>query len=221
MTLRLFFILILLFSCSSVNAQIISDSTSNFYVAGSVGQAQHNLQNDLGTYGRSQTLPRFNFEVGYALNSRTFDKLYFAPSLGISFQQMSLKPLSQAEEEYNDKLELGYIHLNWLFHIGGKSFTIFGGPSLRIPFHSKFEILSKTSDGSFKWIRVDNEISESHTRFALKTGMKIKVKAIQLGAAFSTSHKSTFNPGKNYNPYNIDELTFNTFELILYLPLRL
>lgn len=221
MTVRLFSLLILLFSCSSVYAQILSDSTSNFYVAGSVGQAQHNIHNDLGTYGRSQTFPRFNFEVGYALNSRTFDKFYFTPSLGISFQQLSLRPLSESRNGYNDKLDLGYVHLNWLLHVGGKSFAIFGGPSLRIPFHSKFEVLSKTSDGSFKWISIENEIYDTHTRFALKTGVKIKFGVVQMGALFSTSKRSIFNSGKNYNPYNIDDLSFNTFEVMLYLPIKL
>lgn len=217
---KVYLILLLVLFSHSVSGQVFSDSTSNFYVGLSIGQAQHNITNELGTFGRSHVLPRLYGEFGYAIKNPNSAKGFLIPSLGISFQQLFLHPLSDTGDSYNDKLTLMYLHLNWLVHLGAEKFMVYLGPSVQLPLHSTFKIHSKTSDGSYKWVPIDDEVNDRHPGVGFKIGSKIKIGDLQFGLKYSLATKG-FPSSRTHNPYEVNNIKFQTLELILYIPLKL
>lgn len=219
--LRATFLIVCLTVFSHAHAQVFSEDSSNFYVGVSLGQAQHNVTNDYGTYGRSQTFPRLSAEFGYALGGKNFKGLFIIPSVGFSYQQLSLETDTDTNNKYNDKLNLIYGQLNLLLHIGGERFMIFAGPSFQLPLYSRFLINSKTSDGSYKWTHIQTDIENKHNGVATKAGFKIKFGNAQLGTILSVSQNTFSKSIFHTTPYKVNELSFTTLEFILYLPLRL
>lgn len=217
---KILLLLLILISCKSVFGQVWSDSTSNFYMGLSIGQSQHNISNELGTYGRSHILPRVYAEFGYAVNDLSSAKGFLIPSLGISYQQLSLHPLSKSDNNYNDKLNLLYLQLNLLVHIGAEKFMVYLGPFVRLPIHSTFEIYSKTSDETYKWVSINEELKDRHPGVGFKIGTKIKIDALQFGLTYSLATKD-FPTSRTNNPYQVNTIEFHTLELILYIPLKL
>lgn len=213
-------ILLILFSSQPALGQVFSDSTSNFYVSLSIGQAQHNITNGFGTFGRSHILPRIYGEFGYAFQNKYLDKVFPIPSIGFSYQQLSLQPLPDTGDSYNDKLSLIYLHLNWLVHLGAEKFMVYLGPTIQLPLHSSFEIHSKTSDGSYRWVSIQDEVNNRHPGLGFKMGTKIKFGVLQFGLTYSLAFKY-FPSSKTNNPYQVNEIEFHTLDLILYIPLKL
>jgi hypothetical protein len=217
---KVLLILLLVLFSHSVSGQVFSDSTSNFYVGLSIGQVQHNISNELGTYGRSHILPRIYGEFGYAIKDNRSAKGFLIPSLGISYQQLSLHPLSKGDDVYNDKLNLVYLHLNLLVHIGAEKFMVSLGPSLGLPLQSTFEAYSKTSDGSFRWVPINDQVKNRHPGLGFKIGTKIKIDALQFGLSYSIATKE-YSSSRTNNPYQVNNIELHTLELILYIPLKL
>lgn len=213
-------ILLILFSSQPILGQVFSDSTSNFYVGLSIGQAQHNITNNLGTFGRSHIQPRIYGEFGYTIKNKYLAKVFATPSIGFSYQQLSLQPIPDTDESYNDRLSLMYLHLNWLVHLGAEKFMVYLGPSLQVPLHAKFEIHSKTSDGAYRWVSIHNEVTDRHPVVGLKIGSKIKFGFFQLGLTYSLAFKY-YGMTKSSNPYKVNQVVFQSLDFILYLPLKL
>src|SRR5690554_2705238 len=146
--MRIFFFFLILMLSNIAFAQMLTDSTSNLYVGISLGDAQLNITNSNGTYARGQHLPRISGEVGYAFSPKNTKNIFFVPSLGVSYQELSLLKISDYNRSYNDKLAIFDIQLQSMLHMGGPNLMIFGGAVFRFPTYSRFDIRTLTGDGT-------------------------------------------------------------------------
>lgn len=208
---------LLLFLNSTAFGQVLTDSTSNFYVAVSLGEAQLNIKNGNGLYGRSEVIPRINAEFGYASAAPGAKKSFYITSLGFSYQELSLRKIKNTDR-YNDRLSVLDIHLQGLLGIGGPMLMFYAGPIIRIPVYSQFDVYTLTGDGTYKWVSLNQALKAVKPYLAAKVGIKFLFTVAQVGISFTHTYLNFLN-GKG-STYSIDALQYYTVEGTLYLPLK-
>lgn len=210
------------FLSGNLSAQVfIPDSLfsgHNYYVGIGVGQGQLNIENAHSIYGRTTVLPRLSIETGFLYKGAP--KHALSLSLRLTYQSLYLhSPVSTSG--YNDKLSFLDAQLRPLMHIGGKRFMVFLGPAIRLPLTSGFKIHALDADTEYHWRKFDHLIEANKVNVALELGTKIKFGTTQIGFIYTGTNADFLTTSRSHGPYSLNAASYNTIEIMLYLPLEL
>lgn len=210
------------FLSGNLNAQVfVPDSLftgHNFYVGIGVGQGHLNIENTHSIYGRTTVLPRLSVETGVFYKNAP--ELALSLSLRLTYQSLYLhSPVSTSG--YNDKLSFLDAQLRPLLHLGGRRFMVFFGPGIRLPLTSSFKIHALDADTEYHWQKYDHLIEANKINVALELGTKIKFGTTQIGFIYTGTNADFLTTSRAQGPYSLNVASYNTIEIMLYLPLEL
>lgn len=218
---KFIFIAFLVFNSNELLSQVFvpdSDSTGlNYYFGFGIGQAQLDIKNDFGTFGRTSNWPRLSLETGILL--KTAPNQSFSFSFRTTYQNLYLHSPSN-KTRYNDRISFLDAQFKPMLHLGSKKFMVMFGFSIRYPIYSKFEVLSKNSNGEDEWYKLTDRFKPEKFSLVPEFGTKIKFRDAQLGFIFSVNNNDFFKSLPE-GPYSINKFSYYTLEVLIYLPLNL
>lgn len=199
--------------------QPISASTGkNYFLGAGVGDAQLNVDNNFGTFGRSSYVPRITVELG---QYRKLDPLFgILLSARLSYQQLRLHPIN-TDKPYNDVISFSDAQLRYGLYLGKDLIKLHLGGAIRFPLNSSFKVKGADSNGNEEWFDLSDDFKVTQVTFSTELGITFLIGSFHLSPTFSWNHNKFIESSFTTGPYSFDDSEYYTLEFVIYIPLKL